>query len=94
MVNERIIEENKFLEVMREHSDEELLEILNVRRKDYVVDAIVAVEEVLKERGVVYEKKTEEDILLEEERHMPIAERAYINSAKCISVTNLILGQR
>ena len=29
------MEENQFIEVMRKHSDEKLLEILNVKRKDY-----------------------------------------------------------
>ncbi|WP_195630005.1 hypothetical protein [Bacteroides finegoldii] len=34
------MEENQFIEVMKKHSDEKLLEILNVKRKDYVADAI------------------------------------------------------
>lgn len=59
------MKENQFLEVMREHSDDELLEILNVKRKDYVADAIAAVEEVLQERGVSYEKKPDEDFVAE-----------------------------
>lgn len=46
----QIMKQNQFLEVMRKHSDDELLEILNVKRQDYVADAIAAVEEVLKER--------------------------------------------
>lgn len=54
--------ENQFLEVMRKHSDDELLEILNVKRSDYAPDAIAAVEEVLKERGVSYEKVSDEII--------------------------------
>ena len=29
------MEENQFIEGMRKHSDEKLLEILNVKRKDY-----------------------------------------------------------
>lgn len=33
---------NQFLEVMRQHSDDELLKILNDKRKEYVVDAIAA----------------------------------------------------
>lgn len=41
---------------MRKHSDEKLLEILNVKRKDYVADAITAAEEVLIERGLVSPK--------------------------------------
>lgn len=41
---------------MRKHSDEKLLEILNVKRKDYVADAITAAEEVLIERGVSFTK--------------------------------------
>lgn len=49
---------NHFLEIMKKHSDSELLEILNVKRKDYVADAITAAEDVLKERGVSYEKRT------------------------------------
>ena len=32
------MEENQFIEVMRKHSDEKLLEILNVKRKDYKSD--------------------------------------------------------
>lgn len=52
---------NQFLEIMREHSDDKLLEILNVKRKEYVVDAIAAVEEVLQERGVSYEKKPDDE---------------------------------
>ena len=50
------MEENQFIEVMRKHSDEKLLEILNVKRKDYVADAITAAEEVLIERGVSFTK--------------------------------------
>lgn len=52
----QIMKQNQFLEVMRKHSDDELLEILNVKRQDYVADAIAAVEEVLKERGVSLRK--------------------------------------
>ncbi len=48
---------NPFLDVMRQHSDEELLQLLNVKRTDYVADAIAAAEEVLGERGVAFEKK-------------------------------------
>lgn len=48
---------NPYLELMRKHSDDELLKILNVKRKDYVADAIAAVEEVLQERGVRFKKK-------------------------------------
>lgn len=59
------MKENQFLEVMRKHSDDELLEILNVKRKEYAVDAIAAVEEVLKERGVSYEKKPDETFVAE-----------------------------
>lgn len=51
---------NPFLDVMRQHSDEELLQILNVKRTDYVADAIAAAEEVLGERGVIFEKKPDE----------------------------------
>lgn len=61
------MEENQFIEVMRKHSDEKLLEILNVKRKDYVADAITAAEEVLIERGVSFTKiqneKFEEKII-------------------------------
>lgn len=60
------MKENQFLEVMRKHSDDELLEILNVKRKDYVADAIAAVEEVLKERGVSYEKKSDDAFIAED----------------------------
>lgn len=60
------MDENRFLEVMRKHSDAELLEILNVKRTEYVADAISAVEQVLKERGVGYEKKPDEDFNLGE----------------------------
>ena len=35
---------NQFLEVMRQRSDDELLKILNDKRKEYVVDAIAAVD--------------------------------------------------
>ena len=57
---------NPFLDVMRQHSDEELLQILNVKRTDYVADAIAAAEEVLGERGVVFEKKPDEEFVQEE----------------------------
>lgn len=60
------MKENQFLEVMREHSDDELLEILNVKRGEYVADAIAAVEEVLKERGVSYEKKSDNAFITED----------------------------
>lgn len=59
------MKENQFLEVMRKHSNDELLEILNVKRKEYVADAIAAVEEVLQERGVSYEKKPDEIFIAE-----------------------------
>lgn len=52
------MEENQFIEVMRKHSDEKLLEILNVKRKDYVADAITAAEEVLIERGVRFHQNS------------------------------------
>ena len=48
---------NQFLEVMRQHSDDELLKILNDKRKEYVVDAIAAAEEVLQERGIRFKRK-------------------------------------
>ena len=57
------MEENQFIEVMRKHSDEKLLEILNVKRKDYVADAITAAEEVLIERGVSFTKIQNEKIM-------------------------------
>ncbi len=57
------MKENQFLEVMRKHSDDELLEILNIKRTEYVADAIAAVEEVLQERGVSYEKKSDEIVV-------------------------------
>lgn len=62
----QIMKQNQFLEVMRKHSDDELLEILNVKRQDYVADALAAVEEVLKERGVSYEKKPDTDFIIED----------------------------
>ena len=43
---------NQFIKVMREHSNEELQNILTRKRTDYVSDALEAAEEVLKERGV------------------------------------------
>ena len=48
---------NPFLDIMRQHSNEELLLILGAKRADYVADAIAAAEEVLGERGVAFEKK-------------------------------------
>lgn len=60
------MKENQFLEVMRKYSNDELQDILNVRRKEYVTDAIAAVEEVLKERGVNYEKQPDE-VFIEDE---------------------------
>lgn len=60
------MKENPFLEVMRKHSDDELLEILNVKRKEYVADAIAAVEEVLQERGVSYEKESDDVFIAED----------------------------
>ena len=60
------MKENPFLAVMRKHSNDELQDILNVRREEYVADAIAAVEEVLKERGVNYEKKPDE-VFIEDE---------------------------
>lgn len=66
------MEENQFISVMREHSDEELLEILNVKRKEYVPDAIAAVEEVLKERGVRYEKVPDEVFVSTEDTTLTI----------------------
>ena len=62
------MKENPFLKAMRKHSDEELLEILNVKRNEYVADAIAAVKEVLKERGTTYREITEEEHLLELKR--------------------------
>ena len=56
---------NPFLDVMRQHSNEELLQILNVKRTDYVADAIAAAEEVLGERGVIFEKKSDEEFVQE-----------------------------
>ena len=72
--------ENQFLEVMRKHSDDELLEILNVKRSDYAPDAIAAVEEVLKERGVSYEKKPDEVFV--PENRTPTIETIKASSAK------------
>lgn len=58
---------NQFIEVMKKHSTEKLLEILNTQRKDYTEDAIAAIEEVLKERGVNYEKKTDKTCVVRNE---------------------------
>lgn len=57
---------NPFLDVMRQHSNEELLLILGAKRADYVADAIAAAEEVLGERGVTFEKKPDEEFVQEE----------------------------
>ena len=57
---------NPFLDIMRQHSNEELLLILGAKRADYVADAIAAAEEVLGERGVVFEKKPDEEFVQEE----------------------------
>ena len=57
---------NPFLDVMRQHSNEELLLILGAKRADYVADAIAAAEEVLGERGVAFEKKPDEEFVQEE----------------------------
>lgn len=56
---------NPFLDVMRQHSNEELLLILGAKRADYVADAIAAAEEVLGERGVAFEKKPDEEFVQE-----------------------------
>lgn len=71
---------NQFLEIMREHSDDKLLEILNVKRKEYVADAIVAAEEVLKERGVSYEKKADDEF--EGDDNTPTIEKIKSGSGK------------
>ena len=57
---------NPFLDMMRQHSNEELLLILGAKRADYVADAIAAAEEVLGERGVAFEKKPDEEFVQEE----------------------------
>ncbi len=61
---------NSFLDVMRERSNEELLEILNVKRNSYVADAISAVEAVLSERGVDFEKVSDEEFVERDERSL------------------------
>ena len=74
------MEENQFIEVMRKHSDEKLLEILNVKRKDYVADAITAAEEVLIERGVSFTKIQNEKF--EEKDNRPFIEKIRASSEK------------
>ena len=74
------MKENQFVEVMRKHSDEKLLEILNVKRKDYVADAITAAEEVLIERGVSFTKIQNEKF--EEKDNRPFVEKIRASSEK------------
>lgn len=43
---------NKFSEVMKKHSDEMLIDMITNHREDYVPEAIEAIEEELKSRGL------------------------------------------
>ena len=43
---------NQFTEVMRKHSDEMLIDIINNHSEDYVPEAIEAIKEELKSRGI------------------------------------------
>ena len=43
---------NKFSEVMRKHSDEMLINMINNHSADYVPEAIEAIKEELKSRGI------------------------------------------
>lgn len=91
-----LMEENLFIEVMRKHSNEELLEILKVKRKDYVTDAITAIEAVLKERKVSYEKRPDPDEVFIPKDGKLLIEKRCANSAKrllghIIDVTFIII---
>jgi hypothetical protein len=52
--------ENPFYEIMSEHSNEKLLDIVENKRNEYEVDAISAAESVLKLRNISWTIKSEE----------------------------------
>lgn len=74
------MEHNQFNEVMRKHTTDELLEILNVKRYSYTSDAIAAVENVLNERNVIYEKRSDEEFAIEEMEKVSFIEKIYASN--------------
>lgn len=67
---------NKFSEVMKKHSDEMLIDIYNNHREDYVPEAVEAMIEELKTRGLENCTATQQEILpLEKESDYDIAIR-------------------